>query len=429
MKIIDAIKIYGLENDISFKGVFDPSLLPPDAEIHIVVLTGGPCAGKTTTLNKAVRQSIAIPNCEVFVAQEAANHLKTGNMNFFSCGSDSTFQRLIIDHQETAERSTVIAAIKHKIANPTCRVLCIFDRSLMDGEAYFDDPAEYAIILKDYGFDTKEMVYARSDMVVYLRSAAIGAEHAYTTNDGSTRREETIEQAAKLDHGVYEAWKHHKNFVEVDNSFRFNEKLDFAISKIFSVAGISMPVKICRRFIVPTPNDFMLHSNTTHLETFWDKSIFIKQDPLSPDLYKSVRIRTGGNTVTYNYSEQRWAKVTNPKTNRTSEEAVYDTTFPMSESEVLSSLLDMDPHINSVEKLVRTFYIRNDFYCELSVYECNQKYGYLRVFFDCDDSQVEYYVDIIKELFKAIREVTFERKYCEYEIARSNGEVLNNTTY
>ncbi|MBR6253341.1 MAG: AAA family ATPase [Clostridia bacterium] len=427
MKVTDAIRIYGLQNDTSFQAVCGgPNYLLADAQIFVVVLTGGPCAGKTTTLNKALRQSIAIPNCEVFVAQEAANHLKTGNMNFVSCGCDSTFQRLIIDHQLNSERATIITAIKHKIKNPFDKVICIFDRSLMDGQAYFDDPAEYIKILADYGLDAQK-VYERSDMVVYLRSAAIGAEHAYTTNDGTTKRDESVSDAAKLDKNVYEAWKGHPNLVEVDNSFRFNEKLDYAISKIFSVADIPMPVKICRRFIVPTPNDFMLHSNTKHLETFWDKSIFLKQDPMNPDLYKCVRIRTGGKTVTYNYSEQRWAKVTNPKTKRTSEEAVYDTTFQITEGNVLASLLDMDPHINSVEKLVRTFYINDEFYCELSVFECNQKYGYLRVFFDCEEELVEYYVDNIKELFNAIREVTFERKYCEYEIARSNGAVLNDT--
>ena len=423
MKISEICKIYNLLDNPSFSAVLNPDVLKMEEEIFIVVLTGGPCAGKTTTLNKALRQSIAIPNCEVYIAQEAANHLKNGNVNFVSAGGDSTFQRLIIEHQLTAEESVIVSAIKHKIAHPEDRVLCIFDRSIMDGQAYFDDVNDFIEILKDYNL-TPEEVYKRSDEVLYLRSAAIGAEHAYTTSDG-TKRDESVEDAAKLDRNVYEAWKGHKNLIEVDNSFRFNEKLDFAISKIFEVAGIIIPVKVCRRFIIHTPNAFLLHSYTTHLETFWDKSIFMKMDPSKPNFYKSVRIRTGDTAVSYHLSEQRWEKVKNPKTKRMTEEAVYDTVNQISQDDVIKSILDMDPHINSVEKMVNTFFICNDIYCELAVYECNQQYGYLRVFFDCADDQIPDYINTINTIFEVLREVTFERKYCEYEIARTNGTILS----
>jgi thymidylate kinase len=424
MKIRDALRLYNILNDPSF--TIDPSdpNFNLDDEIYIVVLTGGPCAGKTTTMNKSLRQAIAIPHCEVFVAQEAANHLKNGNINFQSAGGDSTFQRLIITHQLEAERAAVITGIKHKYAHPEDKVIIVLDRSIMDGQAYFKKAVEFEEILKDFGLTTKA-VYERSDKVIYLRSAAVGAEHAYTTSDG-TKRDESIEEAAKLDQKVYKAWRKHPHFVVVDNIFRFNEKLDYAISEIFGVAGIKIPVKACRRFIIKTPNAFILHSNTSHLESFWDKSIFLKSEPANPNLYRSIRIRTGGKTITYHQSEQRWDKVKNPRTNRVTEEAVYDTTFQISESTVLESLLQIDPHINSVEKMVNTFYVNDIFYCELSVFECNQEYGYLRVFFDCNEEDIEEYIDIIRDIFVVLREVTFERKYCEYEIARTNGAVLNN---
>ena len=80
MKISDICKNYNLQNDPSFNAVLGNEVLNSNDEVYIVVLTGGPCAGKTTTLNKALRQAIAIPDCEVFVAQEAANHLKNGNI-------------------------------------------------------------------------------------------------------------------------------------------------------------------------------------------------------------------------------------------------------------------------------------------------------------------------------------------------------------
>ena len=425
MKIVDAIRIYKLDKDPFFNSYLTLANIDENAEIFIVVLTGGPCAGKTTTLNKALRQSIAIPNCEVFVAQEAADHIKKGNMNFFSAGADSTFQRFIINHQLTSEQMVVFTAIKHKIAHPEDRTICIFDRSIMDGEAYFKHASEFADILKDYDL-TKKEVYARSDMVIYLRSAAIGAEHAYTTSDG-TKRDESIEEATLRDKNVYKAWKKHKNFVEVDNSFHFNEKLDYAISKIFGVAGIIIPVKTCRRFIIKTPDQFVLHNTTSHHEVFWDKTFFLNSHG-DKNLYRSIRIRTGGRTVTYHYCEQRWDMVQHPGKHRMVEEAIYDTTFQTSENSVLDSLMDIDSHINSIQRMVNTFYILEDIYCELSVFECNKSYAYLRVFFDCDDDMIDDYVERIRDVFDVIREVTYERKYSEYEIARTNGEVLTKIT-
>ncbi len=426
MKISEIYKIYKLYLDPSFKKLFpDPSVVTDsDLEIYPVVLTGGPCAGKTTAVNKVLRQAIAIPKCKVFVAQEAADHLKKGNINFFSAGRGQTFQRLIINHQLAAELAALIAAIFFKLLHPDWSVFVLCDRSIMDGQAYFKVASEFDEILKDFNLTVKD-VYARSDMVVYLRSAAIGAEHAYTTSDG-TMRDESIEEAALLDRKVYKAWCKHKNFVEVDNSFNFNEKLEYAISKIFSVGGINIPVKNCRRFIIRVPNAFVLHSNTSHLETFWDKSFFLKTDPSNPNMYRAIRIRTGGKTIAYHYSEQLWKMVPNPKNpHRTIENAVRDITFPTTESEVLGSMLEVDPHITCIEKMVHTFYVKKDIYCELSVFECNQDYGYLRVFFDCDEENVNEYIDYIMDVFKVIREVTFERKFCEYEIARSGGSVLS----
>ena len=426
MKIKEAYERYRLDLDPNFNTLFpNPDVVKnSELEIHIVVFTGGPCAGKTSAVNKVVRKAVTMPNFTLFVCQEAADHLKKSNLNYFICGEDLSFQIHIFSLQLELERSSVISAVKRKLEHPEEEVAVAQDRSLLDGMAYMSNPEDFEVILRNYNM-TIEDAYNRSDMVIYLRSAAVGAEHAYTTSDG-TLRDETIEEAAALDAKEYKIWSGHKNFVQIDNSFMFNEKLDIAISKFFSVAGIKIPVKNCRRFIIHAPNEFRLRSYTTQVESFWDRSFFLKMDPVYPDRYRSIRIRAGGKHVTYHLSEQCWGMAPNPNNKRRMTEiAISDTTFQISEGDVLKELLNVDPHISSIERLVHTFFVRDEFYCELSVFECNQDYGYLRVFFDCDDENVDDYVDTIMQIFQVIREVTFERKFCEYEIARSAGAVLS----
>ena len=70
MKIKDVYVRYKLYEDPSFDEIFkEIEVEKCEEEIFIVVLTGGPCAGKTTTVNKAVRTAVGISNCQIFVAR------------------------------------------------------------------------------------------------------------------------------------------------------------------------------------------------------------------------------------------------------------------------------------------------------------------------------------------------------------------------
>ena len=422
MKIKDVYVRYKLYEDPSFDEIFkEIEVENCEEEIFIVVLTGGPCAGKTTTVNKAVRTAVGISNCQIFVAREAANSLKTGNITYDNAGHDDTFQRLIVNDQLTEERNAVIAAIKYKMNHLKDNVICLFDRSIMDGQAYFDDAEHFEFILSSFELST-QAAYDRVDKVVYLKSAAVGAVHAYTTSDG-TKREETPQQAAALDAKIYEAWKGHPNIVTIDNSFRFNEKLDVAISHIFSTANIKIPPYACSRFIILTPDNFMLHNFVTNEEIFWDKTLFLRQNSDDKDTYSAIRIRSGQGSTTYNFSVQHWDRVFDEETEKNSEIPTHDSIYPISEEDVVKKLLLLDSHVPCLDKEVHTFYV-NEFYCELSIFECNRKYAYLKVFFDVDNATAKKHIEKFKDSFRVVREVTFERKYCEYEIARTKGSIL-----
>lgn len=239
MLVTNAIRIFGLDNDTTFMSVYKPHSEFDKLTINIVAITGGPCGGKTDLVNTLLKQARFLNGTMVFVASEAAEYLIKNNITYDSAGSDETFQRIIIERQLSDEKNVVISAIKYKVNHPYDTVFCIFDRSLMDGQAYFENAKDYTKILAQYGL-TPNKIYKRIDRVVYMQSAANGAESYYVING---IRKEPLEKAKKFDNKVYTAWVNHPDFVPIFNSDfigGFKEKLNKACGAIFGLVGKDM---------------------------------------------------------------------------------------------------------------------------------------------------------------------------------------------
>lgn len=389
-----------------------------EKRIFKIAVTGGPCAGKTTLLDKIRREATNISNVKVFFAKEAATLIKHCGINFMDAGGDSTFQELIIEQQVLAEDRAFRVANRYSESHPDTKVIIICDRGIMDGEAYFDSPSDFAKILLRYSL-TKEIVYARYDAVICLRSAAIGAREFYTTMDG-TPRDESIDEAAMLDKKVCAAWKGHEKYTEIDNSFKFYEKLDKAISKIFAVASVEIPKEICKRYVVETPNLFELVGKRNS-SLFVDQTFFLKESDANS--VSAIKIRRSGDNPNYFLSNQRWDFVKNPISNEMVEAAVVDTVFCIGEKEFINYLKNVDSSVKILEKMTYSFYIGASVHCEIDLFLCNQNRAYLKAYFDADTKENR---ELIENSFEIVREVTYNKSYCEREIARTEGEVLNN---
>lgn len=386
--------------------------------VFTIAITGGPCAGKTTLLDKIRREASTIPNVKVFFAKEAATVVKHSGISFMDAGGDSTFQELIIAEQLTAESRAFMVANKYAENHPDEKVIIICDRGIMDGEAYFDSPSDFAKILLKSAL-TKKIVYDRYDAVVCMRSAAIGAREFYTTMDG-TPRDETPDEAAALDKKVCAAWRNHPNYVEVDNSFNFYEKLDRAMARIFSVADIELPKEVCKRYVVEMPSMHAIILKSSCMSLYTDQIFFLKEN--DENAFSAVKIRRAGENSTYYLSNQRWDKVKHPETGEMVEAAVVDTVYCIPEKEFVHSLSEIDSSIKIMEKITYSFYIGSSVHCELDMYACNKTHAYLSAYLDADTPENR---EIIAKNFKIVREVTYNKEFSDHGIARTEGRVLN----
>ena len=144
-----------------------------DCKLFKFVLTGGPCSGKTTALDR-LQQYLSERGFRVFVVPEAATmlFLNGASPNDFGrypkCGV--AFQRFVLRTQVHLEDNIAEYA---KATMQNCVLLC--DRGLMDGAAYVT-PDEFAGLLKGEGLDIVSARDTRYNAILHLVTCADGAQ-------------------------------------------------------------------------------------------------------------------------------------------------------------------------------------------------------------------------------------------------------------
>ena len=217
-------------------------------DIKKIVLTGGPCAGKTTALVKIIDYFSGY-GYKVFTIPEVPTLYSTGGWNYLTPNRDLYFEgeRAILTTQLALEDQF------QKLAEVCTKpVLIVCDRGTMDISAYMK-PEEWETITSMAGTNTNEL-RERYDAVLHLVSAADGAEQYYTTATNATRYEQANEEglriARELDKKVIKAWTGHSHLRVINNHDDFEAKLKRVLKEISSVVGLPQPVQEERIFRV-----------------------------------------------------------------------------------------------------------------------------------------------------------------------------------
>ena len=198
-------------------------------EPYRIVLTGGPCGGKTTCMNALVTH-FKEKGFRVFVVPEVPSILISGGVDFAALDKDGfiRFENNLLSIQVAMEETFIDLA---RSSDGPALVLC--DRGTMDPAAYMDDEM-WRTILSAQNWTESALRDDRYDAVIHLVSTAIGAEEFYTT-DNNEARKESPELAAELVRKVEKAWSAHRNHQVIDNSNGFDEMLGKVVAAIEAV--------------------------------------------------------------------------------------------------------------------------------------------------------------------------------------------------
>lgn len=193
-------------------------------DISKIVITGGPCAGKTAAMRRIQSHFTDLGYTVLFVP-ETATELITGGVAPWTCGSNLDFQKCQMTLQLEKERIFAWGGA----SMPGEKLLLVCDRGAMDNKVYMTE-AEFACVLEAVGC-TEEELLNRYDAVFHLVTAAKGTPECYTT-DNNAARIETPEQAAELDDKLLAAWTGHPHLYVIDSSTDFESKMQRLLTQI-----------------------------------------------------------------------------------------------------------------------------------------------------------------------------------------------------
>lgn len=245
--------LHNFHKDRQMKPFETDSVMEADnPRVYRLVLTGGPCGGKTTG---QARLCTFFENLgwKVYRVPETATVLLSGGIKFSDLSSDETykFQENLLRTMIQIENTYFELA---KSCKRNCLIIC--DRGVMDASAYIDAD-KWELMKTSNGWNEIDVRDNRYNQIVHMVSAAVGAEQFYSTEEHSCRSE-GVDHARELDNKAAAAWIGHPYFDVIDNSTDFETKVNRMIECVCQKLSIDTGDRLLRtsrklKFLVSGP--------------------------------------------------------------------------------------------------------------------------------------------------------------------------------
>lgn len=363
-----------------------------EKQVFKIVLTGGPCAGKSSAM-KLVKEKFSALGYYVLFIPETASEMIIGGLAPWVISPYEDFQFNLMKLQ--LEKEEIFESLAKKIDNYD-KILIVCDRGIMDAKAYMTK-AEFDRSIQKLG---RSEIRLRDgyDAVFHLVTAAIGAEEHYGYDNEA--RYESIEEAVKIDTQILNSWTGHPHLRVIDNSTSFDEKLKRLINEIENF--VSQPYEIERKFLIEMPNIEMLKSMDNC------KKVEIIQTYLNSSDESEVRIRQRGENGVFTYTKTIKKKVSDLKR--------IETETKLTNDEYLQLLLDADTTKNQIRKTRYCLVYKNQYF-EIDIFPFWKDKAIMEIELNREDQEIE-----IPKMIKIIKEVTDDERYFNASLAKLNKE-------
>ena len=192
-----------------------------------IALTGGPCAGKTTTISR-IEEHLNELGYHVLTLNECATEtIKNGIRPF---GEHAVgvyeFENEILNLQLYKEKRFK-DFIKYYPDDTKIIILC--DRGSVDVCAYLGQE-NYQRMLKENNLKHEDLL-KDYDLVIHMITVAANLENRYSNNNNKARFEDS-EEAINVDNNIKEAWKDYPNLKVVPVCDYLEDKIQMAIKYV-----------------------------------------------------------------------------------------------------------------------------------------------------------------------------------------------------
>ena len=386
---LEKLKLLSVLYNVPLEELMNNQKEEKEIKVTKIVLTGGPCAGKTTALTW-INNYFSKRGYTVLFVPETATELITNGVTPWACGNYD-YQTFQFKLQKIKEQIFDEAAKTMK----SDKILIVCDRGILDNKAYMKN-VEFKRILKE--FNTNEIKERDSyDAVFHLVTAAKGKEEVYTLANNQARTE-SIEEAKVLDDKLISAWTGHPHLRIIDNSTDFEEKLERLLKEIASFLGEPEPLEIERKFLICYPNLKHLEElpNCTKIEII---QTYLKSDD---DTERRIRARGIDGDYIYYLTEKR--KISGIKRIETERRLTKDEYFEL--------LMKADHNLHTIHK-TRYCLSENNQYFEIDIYPEWDNQAIMEIELNSEDQEI-----IIPNFLEIIKEVTDDESYKNYQMAK-----------
>lgn len=358
--------------------------------INMIVITGGPCAGKSTALSW-VQNEFSQKGYQVIFIGEAATELINNGISVSSCKDRMIFQQALMCFQQEREKIYLQTAKNM----PQEKILIVCDRGILDSKAFLNE-VEFQYLVKELKANEVEL-RDNYDAVFHLVSAAKGAEQFYTLENNKARSE-SIEEARVIDDKLIAAWTGHPHFRVIDNSTDFNGKMRRLISEIAAFLGEPEPYEIERKYLIQYPNIKLLESLSNC------EKVDIIQTYLISEGDDETRIRQRGKDGNYIYYKTVKKKISDIKR--------VEVEKRLTKEEYLTLLMNADPSCRQIRK-TRYCLTYDRLYYEIDVFPFWKDKAMMEIELQHEDDRVDFppFINVIKE-------VTNDERYKNRSLAK-----------
>lgn len=253
-----------------------------------IVLTGGPCAGKSSSL-ELIENYLRKKGYIVYTVQESATELINSGIKPF--GEDNfdlvKFQEIILKYQ--LDKELLIDNVASSFETDK-EIVIIYDRGLIDNKAYIGQKT-FNRILEEYNLDEIDII-DRYDLVIHLETAA--KSEGYTKENNKARSEDK-DSAIAMDNKTFEAWRFHKNLVRVKCKEDFEEKQREILGIVDN--ALSKNVRVQNKYLI---SDFKFNGDDE--EVFYITQYYFDSDDNLEYRLREVKYK---NKNYYYYTVQR----------------------------------------------------------------------------------------------------------------------------
>ncbi len=358
------------------------------SKILKVVITGGPCAGKSSALEYLIKY-YQDKNIKVFYINEVATELINQGIAPWTCKTSLEFQKIRMKLQLKKELE-----IDKQIINCNDeKILVIYDRGLMDSKAYTYGN-EFDEVLKELQLNIIE-ARDRYDAVFHLISVSKDKEEFYTLTNNSARIE-TVEEAKALDDKIISSWIGHPHFRIIKSYDIFIDKINQLISEVDNLLD-NNSLEIERKYLIKYPD-----INYLEQYSFCNK-VDISQSYLTLSNNEKIRVRKRGLNNNYIYF-------------KTIKKKINDVT----RIEIENRLTEQE-YLSYINESIETYTLSKTRYCllyenqyfEIDVFPFFNDQALMEIELNDENQKIEFpnFIDII-------REVTYDKEYTNLSLSK-----------